>query len=107
MDWINDGKKLWGYLKNLRGVEILTGSPREKVGEQAKIGKEIWVKNNLGDVKINHIEGKLKYTFVRNGEILIDDSIRNCELWDAAGGISILHKNADSTIGKLKIILNV
>jgi len=102
LEWTVDGKKLWDYLKKLDNVEILTGSPLFKVGEYAKKGKEIWVRKNIGDIKINHIVGKLKYKYVKNNDILIDDSKRNCDLWKEAGGIAILHKNADDTIEKLK-----
>jgi hypothetical protein len=105
LEWMNGGKKLWNYLKNLDNVEILTGSPRDKVGEYAQLGKEIWIKKNIGNIKVNHIEGKLKYTYVKNNDILIDDSKRNCALWDAAGGIYILHKNTDLTIKQLKELL--
>lgn len=104
LEWINGSKKLWNYLKKLDNVEILTGSPRDKVGEYAKKGKEIWIKKNIGYIKINHIEGKLKYTYVKNNDILIDDSKRNCDLWKKAGGIAILHKNVENTIKKLKNI---
>lgn len=101
LEWMNGAKKLWNYLKELNNVEILTGSPRDKVGEYAKSGKKIWIKKNIGNIKVNHIEGKLKYIYVKNNDILIDDSKRNCDLWEKAGGVSILHKNVDDTIKKL------
>lgn len=105
MDWNEGGEKLWDFLKNFDNLEILTGSPYGKVGEYAKKGKEIWIKNNIGDIKVNHIVGKLKYTYVKNEDILIDDSKRNCDLWDKVGGISILHKNTYTTIEKLKNLI--
>lgn len=105
MEWMKGSKKLWNYLKNLDNVEILTGSPLYKVGEYAKKGKELWIKNNIGNLKVNHIEGKLKYKYVKNNDILIDDSKRNCDLWNEAGGISILHKNVEETIEKLNELL--
>ena len=105
MEWNGGGKKLWNFLKNLDNVEILTGSPRDKVGEYAKKGKEIWIKKNIGDIKVNHIEGKLKFTYVKNNDILIDDMERNCNLWENAGGIAILHKNTNNTIEELKKLI--
>lgn len=105
LEWYPGGKKLWNFLKKLDNVEILTGSPRDKVGDYAREGKEIWIKKNIGDIKINHIEGRLKYKYVKNRDILIDDSERNCEMWEKAGGIPILHKNAEDTIQKLKKII--
>ena len=105
MEWNVGGKKLWNFLKKFDNVEILTGSPYGKVGKYAKKGKEIWIKKNIGDIKVNHIEGKLKYKYVKNKDILIDDSERNCKLWDKADGVSILHKNTETTIEKLKKLI--
>ena len=36
--------------------------------------------------------------------ILIDDTAKNIEDWESAGGIGILHTDAFSTIAKLKEI---
>lgn len=105
MEWTKDGKELWNFLKRFDNIEILTGSPMYKVGEYAKEGKEIWLKKNIGNLKVNHIAGRLKYKYAKNKDILIDDSERNCKLWEEAGGIAILHKNAYDTIKKLKEIL--
>jgi len=107
LEWTKDGKQLWDFLSKLDNVEILTGSPKKVVGEYAKKGKHIWVKRELGNVKINHIEGKLKYKYINTPkDILIDDSRRNCRLWEQHGGISILHENADTTIKKIIILLS-
>ena len=47
MEWNGGGKKLWNFLKNLDNVEILTGSPRDKVGEYAKKEKKYGLKRIL------------------------------------------------------------
>lgn len=39
------------------------------------------------------------------GAILIDDNQKNCDEWKAAGGVVILHKNADDTIRQLKSLI--
>lgn len=106
LEWNPGGKKLWNFLKKLDNVEILTGSPKYKVGEYAKKGKEIWIDENIGNIKVNHIYGILKYTYVKNNDILIDDSERNCNSWKEAGGIAILHKNVDDTIKILKKLID-
>jgi len=100
LEWMKDGKKLWDFIKGLN-VQILTGSPYYKVGEYAKIGKEIWVDRELGNVKVNHIPGKLKYKYIENNDILIDDSKRNCDIWENNGGIAILHIDTKNTIKEL------
>lgn len=51
---------------------------------------------------------KLKYA-TRNGNkcILIDDDPDNINDWNSKGGIGILHKSAEKTIGKLKKLLRL
>lgn len=107
LEWTKDGKDLWNFLKKIKNVEILTGSPKKLVGIYAKVGKEMWVEREIcKDIKVNHIEGKSKYKFISTkNDILIDDSLRNCKLWRENGGISILHKNTKTTISELEKIL--
>jgi len=46
---------------------------------------------------------KDKFRFILNkGDILIDDSIKKIDPWNANGGIGILHTSASNTISKLK-----
>jgi len=105
LEWTDDGKILWNYLiSHFKNVEILTGSPLYKVGKYARIGKDLWCKENLGkDIKVNHVKGILKQTYVKNKtDILIDDAKRNINNWIDAGGIGILHVNTYKTIKILK-----
>lgn len=108
LEWTEDGKDLWNFLKKFKHVEILTGSPKKLVGIYAKVGKEMWVEREIGkDIKVNHIEGKSKHKFINTeNDILIDDSLRNCKLWIENGGVSIHHKNTKTTIIKLEKILD-
>ena len=39
---------------------------------------------------------------LKENAILIDDFASNIKRWEAAGGIGILHKNANDTIQQLK-----
>jgi len=103
MEWLPGGKELWKFLIQFDNLEILTGLPEGKVSEYAQTGKDIWCGRELGDVKVNTvIGGKNKYKFVKNSDILIDDLKRNCELWENAGGIAILHTTTENTIEELK-----
>lgn len=107
LKWTNDGKQLWSHLKSYNNKEILTGLPRGLVGEYSKEGKLNWVRKNLSsNIKINCTFGKFKYKYVTNGEILIDDSERNCKAWEDAGGKAILHQNTEDTIIKLKELIS-
>ena len=45
---------------------------------------------------------KTKSNYAKENAILIDDFASNIKRWEAAGGIGILHKNANDTIQQLK-----
>jgi FMN phosphatase YigB (HAD superfamily) len=96
MPWMKDGKKLWNFIKEY-DTEILTKPSKQKI---CKEGKRKWCDRELGDVKVN-IEMK-KEKYAKPNHILIDDLEKNIVPWIAAGGIGILHKNAEDTIKKLK-----
>jgi len=119
LEWNEGGERLWSFLRDIseyEGIEleILTGSPYAKAGEYAKTGKELWCKNNLGNVIVNHKRGSKKQEYIAKNTgdgkvILVDDMVRNCKLWEDHGGISILHdvsgRKVDETIKKLKQII--
>ena len=86
-------------------VGILTALPKMKVVPKAEQHKKEWLAKyfpqllvdfNIGPYAVN------KQEFCQEGYILIDDSVKNIPQWNAKGGIGILHKNANSTIRKLK-----
>lgn len=104
MSWTEDGKELWYFLtENFDNIEILTGSPWGKVGEYAKQGKDEWCYRELGQYKVNHKLGRVKYELCEQGDILIDDTKKVIDNWIEKGnGIGILHKNAIDTIKKIE-----
>ena len=73
-------------------VEILSSIPTEKKGiKYAEEDKRNWVKEHIGDIKVNICYRKEKASFAKNkGCILIDDYIRNVDEWNANGGTGIL-----------------
>lgn len=109
MEFNPGGRRLWNFLLSLNDeIEILTGKPFGIPGEHATMGKKLWVQTNLGDkVIINQIVGSKKQEYVKDKDILIDDREDTCIRWEKAGGISILHKDSEQTIQKLKEILNL
>lgn len=100
MDWTQDGKTLWRYIKKYSPA-ILSSAGTEP---ENKVGKKIWIKQQLGTVKnINLVtSASIKKNFATPDAILIDDYKRNIDQWNAAGGIGILYKNAASVIAQLK-----
>lgn len=106
LPWMPDGKKLWNFVKPYE-PRILSAFPQAEQNKQFAIdGKKEWIRKNLSGVKeINIVRGQEKQNFARKGAILIDDSPRNIKQFIQAGGIGILHTDANKTIDILKSIL--
>lgn len=82
--------------------EILTATGdvnRQRVAAD----KYTWIRKNVDpNVLVTcTIKGKHKAVFANHNHVLIDDRLENIEAWTKAGGIGILHKNAQETIEKL------
>ena len=107
LPWQPGGKRLWAYIRQY-DPDILT-SPMDKGGKNESLsGKLTWVKNNLGlsPEKVNFAHDKWKFAVSDDGEpnILIDDFESKTKPFTEAGGIGILHINADNTIRILEVI---
>jgi len=98
MDWMPDGKQLWDYIKP--NVYSLLSSPSSD--NSSRLGKRLWVKNNIPGTKLILSSRKNKQTYSKENAILIDDMLPTIEEWNAGGGIGILHTSAASTIKQLK-----
>jgi|TARA_R110002051_G_scaffold268770_1_gene328807 hypothetical protein len=98
LKWMPDGKQLWGYIKQYT-PELLSAPSKS---ESSKIGKYVWVKNNLPGTKLILRYASQKQQLATPESILIDDRQVNIDQWEAAGGIGILHTSADNTISQLK-----
>lgn len=99
MDPMPDAMVLWNYVKKYN-PEILSATGH--VGNAASEKRE-WVKKYLGDVPVHLVQKSAeKAQFAAPNHILIDDRSKSIDPWVAAGGIGILHKNANTTIEKLK-----
>lgn len=97
MGWMPDGKQLWSYVKYKNPIILSTPVSGFKPSYD---GKEAWIRQHLGNIKIILSDHKEQYA--TNDSILIDDMPRNISRWIAAGGKGILHKSAADTISKLK-----
>ena len=76
--------------------------PKEMIAPQ----KQIWLLKHNIHYKANLVPGKsLKYKYATPNSIIIDDTQSVIDDWNKAGGIGILHTNAISTIGILKMYL--
>ena len=102
MSWTKDGKELWNYIEKYNPI-LLSAPTRDN---SSRVGKNEWVKRELPGVRLILRSAGSKREFANKNTILIDDRPSNVEQWIEDGGISILHKNTEDTIKKLKKILN-
>ena len=105
MDWMPDGKKYWNYIKKynpklLSAPGKISGSTKED--PNSREGKRKWAEKNLPGTELVLASAKTKSNYAKENAILIDDFASNIKRWEAAGGIGILHKNANDTIQQLK-----
>ena len=98
--WMSDGKELWDYIKDKKPT--LLSAPSRKPA--SRLGKRLWVKNNLPGIPLILASAKKKQNYSGRNKILIDDRPDNIEQWRSQGGIGILHTNTQDTIKQLKNI---
>lgn len=99
LHFMPDGKELWNYAKQYN-PSILTGIPRGVWASEQKIR---WVADKLGkDVPVFTTLSRLKFQWSGENCILVDDRESAKEPWEAAGGIFILHIDAENSISQLK-----
>lgn len=99
-----DCDELWDFLKPYSPLILTATMANRDIAE----GKIKWCKKNLKLDKhrvfpVNHSRDKQEYASPRS--ILIDDLPKNIKQFREKGGIGVLHKDAASTIKKLKKIL--
>jgi hypothetical protein len=98
MPWIPDGKELWEYIKPYN--PLLLSAPSSE--ESSRLGKRLWVKNNIPGTKLILRQAEQKQEFANPNSILIDDRTSNINQWRAKGGIGILHTSTNNTLKQLK-----
>ena len=98
MPWMGDGKEYWDYISKYKPT--LLSSP--SINNESRLGKRLWVKNNLPGTPLKLAYSKNKKNYAQENAILIDDREDNINQWIASGGIGILHTSASDTIRQLK-----
>jgi 5'(3')-deoxyribonucleotidase len=109
LPWMAGSKEMWSFItENFLRVKILSATGRSDIeeGGQAALGKTQWLMKNLSTIQeadIIFVPNKHKKRhYSRPGHIIIDDTPVVITEWDAKGGIGILHKSAQTTIGVLR-----
>ena len=105
LDLMPDALLLIDYLKSLSvPTEILSSTSSEKRDAEIREQKVEWLHKHNLTFPINLVPGKrLKRNFSNPNSILIDDTAQNIDQWRAEGGVGILHTDAMTTIGILKM----
>ena len=99
--------ELFEFLTDSFDVTILTACPKSNYYKSA-LQKKAWVREHLCDkiVILPVMGGKNKGLFMHEqGDLLIDDMVKNCKAWDELGGKSIIHLDAQTTMKKIKKIM--
>jgi hypothetical protein len=105
LDLMPDAMVLINYLRSLSiPTEILSSTSSERRDAEIREQKIEWLHKHNLTFPINLVPGKrLKRNFSNPSSILIDDTAQNIDQWRAEGGVGILHTDAITTIGILKM----
>ena len=100
-----DAMELINYLRSLEvPTEILSSTSSEKRDAEIREQKIEWLKNHNIEFPVNLVPGKrFKRDFSNSNSLLIDDTSQNIDQWRVEDGIGILHTDAITTIGILKM----
>jgi len=105
LDLMPDAMMLINYLRSLKiPTEILSSTSSEKRDAEIREQKIEWLNNHNIEFPVNLVPGKrLKKNFSNQNSLLIDDTSQNIDQWRVEGGVGILHTDAITTIGILKM----
>ena len=109
LDFFPGAQELYSFVKQtpqVIGTEILSSSGGELFYPQVKRQKHYWLrKSGFEFDAINIVPGRrFKKNYATSTSILIDDTPDVIESFNAAGGIGILHTDANETIETLRKI---
>jgi 5'(3')-deoxyribonucleotidase len=95
-----DAMELFEAVRHLDPI-ILTGLPR---GNWAAPQKVRWAAEHFPGTRIITCLAADKRRHARDGDILVDDTLKYRDLWTGAGGIFVHHRNARTSIETLRDI---
>jgi len=101
--------KICKQIRNEKNWELLflTAVPKDDDMPWAFYDKVMWVHERYPDIPVMfgpHSSDKWRHC--KNGDILIDDRLSNCEEWQQAGGHAILHTgNLADTLRQLSMLI--
>jgi hypothetical protein len=95
-----DAMELFEAVRHLNPV-ILTGLPR---GNWAEPQKRCWAERHFPGTKVITTTAALKREYCHPGDALVDDREKYRHLWEGAGGIFVHHRNATTSVKRLREI---
>lgn len=101
-----DADMLWEFVtEHFENVEVLSAcgtTPRDAAGQ-----KKAWMGDNYGYHYVANVvhSSSDKATFAHANALLIDDREKSTKPFAKAGGMTILHTDAESTIARLKELM--
>jgi 5'(3')-deoxyribonucleotidase len=98
-----DAMELFEAVRSLDPI-ILTGLPR---GNWAASQKVRWAAQHFPGTRIITTMARDKRNHAKEGDVLVDDTLKHRDLWEGAGGIFIHHKNATETIELLNSYFSI
>jgi 5'(3')-deoxyribonucleotidase len=96
-----DAMVLFEAVRHLDPI-ILTGLPR---GDWAAPQKVRWAAEHFPGTRIITCLAADKRRHAREGDILVDDTLKYRDLWTGAGGIFVHHRDARSSIAELRLLI--
>lgn len=104
LDLMPDARRLLDFLDILNiPKEILSSTARDQFHSVISPQKARWLTTHNIAYKQNFVPGKKhKYKYATPNSIIIDDTLSVIDDWNKAGGIGILHRNAEETINIIK-----
>lgn len=111
-----DARLLWEFCRGFQGQpHVLTATPANATYRDRCAADKLYSLHKHFDSsfpleQFNAVLRSQKRDMAQHRgarNILVDDMRPNCEEWEAAGGVAILHTDASSTIKKLQELLHV
>ena len=105
LDLMPDAMELINYLRGLSiPTEILSSTSSERRDVEIRKQKLEWLEKHNITFPVNLVPGKrFKKDYSNANSLLIDDTTANIDQWRREGGVGILHTDAQTTIGILKM----
>lgn len=101
---LEDGRRLYEAVKHLNPI-IATGKPSHDGGAWAIEQKHRWGAKNFPGVEMIVSLSKDKCLHMKApGDVIVDDRTKYMKYWIDAGGIFIVHRSLEETLGRLKVL---